>query len=227
MVSLLFLVLFCIFFFLPVQFRLFYRKVGADDTLRFEMRFLNGLLKRKWQVSLLEFTLQGLHRQEEKTGKWFFVKKRNKREKVTSYFSDFGGWQEFLQHYRRMGLGMLLLSFFLPVRYRHWFLVTENLEKRGRFSRFKWQTCFGTGDAAVTAYCYGWLWGIKALIVGTLGRKYYFSHAPELAVIPDFHQPGLEMLFDCIFQVKLGYIILASLLARLGDRLSKGGGDIE
>lgn len=227
MVSLLFLAIFCIFFFVPVQFRLFYRKVGSDDIVRFEMVFFNGLLKREWRASLLDFTRRGFRRKQQSVGKWFFIKKGDRQEKVTPYFRYFRDWQEFLQRYRQLGLGVLLLSYLLPARYHHWLLVTEKLEKRGRVSRFRWETRLGTGDVATTAYCYGWLWGVKADAAGALSRNYRFTRSPELLVIPDFQQAGLEMVFDCIFQVKLGYIIIASLIARLGDRLLKGGGDIE
>ena len=223
---LLFLGMFCLLFFVPVQFRIYYQKIASDDHLLLEMTFLNGLLKRSRESSLLRVEPQPL-KKKHTLGRWFFLKKEKRVIQETPYQIKLSDWRQILERYHHYGLGITLLSYFLPAKYHHWLLVAEDLEKRGVFTRFTWQTRLGTGGAAGTAILCGMLWGFKANSLGLLRRKYRFSIKPELRVIPDYREARLDLHFDCIFRVKLGHIIIAALIARFRQRLLKGGVGIE
>lgn len=219
----LFLSVFCVLFFLPVQFRIFYQKVAWDDTLVLELSFLNGLLKRRRSISLLQLTPKGVKKQERLSGRWFFLRKSKHQKIKSSYQGNSRSWREFLQRYQQYGLGITLLTYFLPAKYQHWILVVEDLEHQGHFTKFTWITRFGTGDPVSTATLYGILWGVKSSLLSFLHRQVKFTGQPKIQVIPDFQNSRLDVIFDCIFRVKLGYIIIAAFVARIRHRMMKGG----
>ncbi len=219
----LFLSVFSVFFFLPVEFRIFYQKVAWDDALVLEMSFLHGLLKRRRAISLLQLTAKGVKLQQKNSGRWFFLRKIRRQKKTTSYQGNSRNWREFFQSYQKWGLGMTLLTYFLPAQYHRWLFVVEDLERRGRFTKFTWITRFGTGNPVSTATIYGVLWGAKSSLLGYLHRKIKFDLRPDIQVIPDFQNLRLDLNFDCIFRVKLGYIIVAAFIAHFRHRMMKGG----
>ncbi len=213
----------CLLFFIPIQFRIFYQKVAWDDSLILEMSFLKGMLKRRKIISLLKLTPKIIKKREKTSGRWFFIHKAQTKEVESSYQSNSHNWQEFLQRYQQYGLGMTLLTYFLPARYQHWLYVAEDLEKRGSFTKFIWRTTVGAGDPASTALIYGLIWSLTSGLVNFLHHRTDFSNTPEIRVVPDFQSTRLDLFFDCIFQVKLGYIIIAAFIARFRHRFLKGG----
>ena len=222
-ITILFLATFCIFFFLPVNFRIYYRKVAWDDLLIFEMNFLNGLVKRRKVISLIKPTSDGNVKKEKRSGRWFFLKKSQVKVEETPRTLSSRDLREFLQKFQHFGLGITLLFYFLPDRYQRWLLVAGDLEKKGNIQRFIWRTRYGTGEAAGTSILYGVFWGLKASLVKYLQNRVGFARTPILEITPDYRDSRWDTVFDCIFRIKLGYIILASIIARLRLRLLKGG----
>lgn len=222
-VLVLFLGIFCALFFLPLEFHFRYSKLGRDDALTMEMSFLGGLLKHTKAVSLFKPTPQAMKSRERLSGRWFFFRQSQMKTVQAPYSKSFRGELEFLRRYAHYGLAVTLLTYFLPANYDHWLLVAERLEHKGWFPKFYWATRLGTGDPALTALGYGILWGLKTNLLGYLNSRYRFVERPGLKVVPDYRQPRWDMLFDCIFRVKMGYIIIASLAARWRLRILKGG----
>lgn len=186
------------------------------------MSFLWGLLKRKKEISLIRPMPQGIQKKETLSGNWFIIKKKQTKENISPYFGG-NGLGEFLDRYQHFGLAVTLLSYILPSRYQKWLLVIEDLEKRGWFQKFYWSTRLGTGDVAETAFLYGMTWSIKSGILAYLTQKFRFVQKPVIEVFSNFQGKSLDTVFDCIFRVKLGYIIIAAFTARLRHRLLKGG----
>jgi len=225
----LFLGVMCTLFFVPVDFRFFYRKVAEEDVLILEMIFLKGMIKRGRITSLLHPTNLDGSKNEKEFGRWFFIKqapqppkppkppKQSKQFKKASEKVDAPLMKElnFLERLKRFGLGVTLLGYFLPGNYSKWVRITEKLEKRGAFTKFHWSSRLGSGEPALTTVLVGVLSGIKAIMVAMLSHTGRFRVAPKLKVYPEFGKPSLDTVIDCIFSVKLGYIILAGLLAKL------------
>ena len=222
-VLVLFLGTFCALFFLPLEFHFRYCKLGWDDSLTLEMSFLGGLLKRTKAVSLFKPTPESMKSRQHLSGRWFFIRQSQTKTVKAPYSISSRGEREFLRRYAHYGLAVTLLTYFLPANYFHWLLVAERLEHKGWFSKFYWATRLGTGDPALTAIGYGIVWGLKTNLLSYLDSRYHFKERPELKVVPDYQQPRWDMLFDCIFRVKIGYIIIASLAARWRLRMLKGG----
>jgi hypothetical protein len=225
---LLFLTTFCLFFFLPVNFQIDYRHDrNVQNRLVFELSFLHGWVSRKKEVRIGPVVSAGVRQEEEKEGRWFFLKRRTNREIITPFQGGSGGFWELVERYRNYGLGITFLTYFLPARYQKWLLVAEKLERQGFFQKFSWETRLGTGEAARTAIAAALIRGLQESLVAYLGSKYPFRNRPELAVFPDFESVGLETVFNCIFRIKLGYIIIAALIARFRHPWRKGGVGIE
>lgn len=222
-ITLLFLATICIFFFFPVDFRIYYKKVAWDDLFIYEMTFLNGLIKRRRVISLIKPTPKGFIKKKKNSGKWFFLKKARVKTEIVPQRLDSRGLREFLQKNRHFGLGITLLNYLLPAKYQRWLLVVEDLEKKGRFHKFVWKTCIGTGEASGTSLIYGILWAIKGSLLNYLQNKIRFDEKPLIQITPDYQKCRWDTIFDCIFRIKLGYIIIASLIARFRLRLLKGG----
>lgn len=211
----LFLGIICLFFFLPVNFRIYYHKLGQDDLFVFEMTFLKSLLKRRKVISLIKNTPQYIHQHVKTSGRWFFFQNAETKEVNSPYQFNSKGLMEFWRRYQNYGLGVTLLSYFLPARYHHWLLVAQRLENKGRFHRFVWITRLSTQNIAYTSLLYGILWNIKLGLFNALHRRYKFSQEPDIQIIYNFQQSQWDTFFDCIFRVKLGYIIIVALIARL------------
>lgn len=113
---------------------------------------------------------------------------------------------------RRYGVGGAFFYLLLPPGYRRWLSVAQELERRGRFTRFNWATIVGCSDAALTGIATGLLWGVKETLLRFFLGGYRFTPAkPRIAILPRFRRPGWETMLDCIFAVQVGHIILASL----------------
>ena len=214
----LFLGIICLFFFLPVNFRIYYHKLGPDDLFVFEMTFLMGLLKRRKVTSLIKYNPQHIHKHVKTSGRWFFFRKSEVREVNSPYQFNSKGIVEFWRRYRKYGLGVTLLSYFLPARYHHWLLVAQRLENKGYFQRFVWITRLSTHHIARGFLIYGGLWNLKLGLYNALRRRYQFSREPEIQIMYNVQQSSWDTLFDCIFRVKLGYIIIIALVTRLQSR---------
>jgi hypothetical protein len=220
---LLFLGTICLLFFIPVQFVITYTNISSYDRVELELSFLNGLLRLKKEIQIQIAKAAPQKTETVQEGRWFWRRKRTSREAVSPLQDGAAGFWEFLDRYRHFGLGMTLLSYFLPARYHQWLLVAENLERRGEFQRLSWSTQLGTGDPALTAVGIGVVWGVKETLIGYLQSRYGFVRQPEVSVTGNFQNISLDTSFNCIFRVKLGYIMIAALMVRLRHVWRKGG----
>jgi len=113
--------------------------------------------------------------------------------------------------FQKYGLGGTFFSFLLPEDYRKWVTVTEKLERKGAFQRFVWRTVIGGPEPALLGPAVGLAWNVKGVILGFLTNEYLFKKPPFLLVVPCFSEAGWETMLDCIFEIKLGHIIVAGI----------------
>jgi hypothetical protein len=220
---LLFLGIFCLFFFIPVQFVIAYTNENWRGRATLELSFLNGLLRRKREIQLQIPRAIGIETETAEEGRWFWMQKRTIHRKISPLQGQGSSFWEVLDRYRHFGIGITLLSYFLPAGYHRWLLVAENLEKRGEFYKLTWLSRIGTGDSALTAVSIGLVWGLKTVFIDYLRNRYEFTETPEVNVSGNFQSAGWGTVFNCIFRVKLGYIMIASLMVKLRHAWRKGG----
>jgi hypothetical protein len=220
---LLFLGIFCLFFYIPVQFVIAYTNENWRGQITLELSFLNGIIRRKREIHLHVSHAMDIETETADEGRWFWLQKRTSQKNISPLKRQGGSFLEFLDRYRHFGMGMTLLSYFLPASYHRWLLVAENLERRGEFRKLTWLSQVGTGDPALTAVSIGMVWGVKTILIDYLCNRYEFAEPPEIKVSGNFQSVGWGTVFSCIFRVKLGYIMIAALMVKLRHAWRKGG----
>lgn len=81
-----------------------------------------------------------------------------------------------------------------------------------RCRRFYWRTEIGLDDAAHTGIMVGVLWGMKTFLYKNFQSKIgIMSQKPAIQVVPDYFNKKMALDFSCIFDIRLGHIIIAGL----------------
>jgi len=94
--------------------------------------------------------------------------------------------------------------------------VILHLFRRIQLRRFYWRTKIGTEDPSHTGFITGLVWGIKGSLVTGMYRLFAPGGAkPLFKVVPDFKNAGFSTVLDCIFEVRVGYIMLTGFKALL------------
>ena len=198
-------------YFVPVFFMLHfsYDRGGADLSL--ELRMLGGLIHRSHRLiaprdlsgpvlKVQEHSMAGMdnHHEEQAhtspSGLWSKIREINERLK-------------------KCGFGGMLLTYFLPRRVLPWVHVAGWLERKIRFIKIFWSTRIGLGDAAATAMFVGVGWGVKGILLSLAEQNYGLpGKGTKIEVIADYQQAGFATHLDCIFKLRIGHIIRATLL---------------
>lgn len=87
----------------------------------------------------------------------------------------------------------------------------ERIMRRLTCEKISWQTRFGSDDAAVTSMGAGLFWLLKSQIYAFLKRRVKFAAKPEFQVIPVFSAIAFDVELECIFSIRLGNVINATL----------------
>ncbi|MBM7854679.1 hypothetical protein JOC37_001057 [Desulfohalotomaculum tongense] len=83
----------------------------------------------------------------------------------------------------------------------------------------KWYTKFGMGDAAVTGVTTGLAWAGKTVLLSRLFKIINPPpRHPQLEIHPNFNNNELIMDIDCIFEVRIGYIMVTGTKILLAKR---------
>lgn len=169
-----------------------------NDQITIKFRAWFGLIKYKLEVPLIKLDDDGPNIVfEEKTekGKEGQGKQNDKLKKETpeEILTSFKNFRELLSHI--VGLHRIVRKFFNKVK------VFD----------IKWQTVFGTGDAALTGTMTGLLWGAKGGIISIVSQYMRLQSMPQLAVVPSFQKAVIQTDFSCIITFRVGHAILAGI----------------
>ncbi|MGE5598451.1 MAG: DUF2953 domain-containing protein [Bacteroidota bacterium] len=204
-------------YFVPVSLAL--RFIYGEDgvRLRLGISMLHGLW-RKERVYQGPADLAGAVRRESET-ETPLAEARTEGGGRVRHAGLMDAAAEALRRLDYYGVGGALFSYFIPARYLPWLDVAGRLERRGRFTRLRWATSVGLDDAAGTALAAGLLFAAKGSLLSWLNRRYRLPRAARIDVHPFFAGYRLESALECIFQLRLGHIIRASLRGFLLDKL--------
>ncbi|WP_456273749.1 DUF2953 domain-containing protein [Bacillus sp. AK031] len=169
-----------------------------NDHITIKFRAWFGLVKYKVEVPLIKIDDDGPNIVfEEKTqkgnegkGKEKDKLKKETPEEILTSLKDF---RELLEHVA--GLHRIIRKFLSKVK------VFD----------VKWQTVFGTGDAATTGTMTGLVWGAKGSIIGVVSHYMKLQSIPEVAVLPSFQKAIIQTDFSCIITFRVGHAILAGI----------------
>ncbi|MGM0843948.1 MAG: DUF2953 domain-containing protein [Bacillota bacterium] len=194
------LILFLLFIILITKLRITISLYHGNDNDNISIRFRAwfGLIKYKIEVPMIKLDEDGPNIVfEEKTEKGTEgqgkEKDKVKKETPEEMLASFKDFRELLQHVA--GLHRIVRSFM----------------KRVKVYDVKWQTVFGTGDAATTGTMTGLMWGAKGGIIGVISHYMKLQSKPQLSVIPSFQKAVVITDFSCIITFRVGHAILAGI----------------
>lgn len=193
---------FIIIMFLHIRFEVGYRRDGKDDHLKVEMSMLRRLIRYKTEVPVVELN------------KFFLepiIKVEADIEHVANEPIEDKGMIvkiPLIQVIRKLPMlikhGLYRLSRYNKVLY--------GLLKTTRCHHLKCTTHIGLEDPADTGLAVGLIWSLKGFLyrvfrsnVGKMERH------PEFLVIPCFNNSCIRLDFHCIFDMRIGHIIIAGL----------------
>lgn len=188
--------------FLRVRFDVAYYRKGKDDHLKVEMAALGGLVRYKTEVPIIDLDQYFLKP---------FLKFETDIAGVVSHPVDESGMivkVPVLQILRRLPIYLKNgIKYF-----NHYQTALRRFCKSIRCHRLSWTTIVGLGDPAYTGIVTGTVWGIKGYVyrvfrsnIGSMLRP------PEFSVVPCFDDTCFKLDFNCIFDMRIGHIIIAGL----------------
>ncbi|MDD4334435.1 MAG: DUF2953 domain-containing protein [Desulfotomaculaceae bacterium] len=100
------------------------------------------------------------------------------------------------------------------IKIKRYHPVIVYLFRHIKLSRFHWQTEIGAEDPSQTGILTGTAWGIKGFVLSFAYQMFAVHEAnPVINVTPNFKKACFNTSLDCIFEVRIGYIIFTSLKA--------------
>ena len=193
---LLFLLLLIIITKLTITISLYHGNDNDHFTIQFRAWF--GLIKYKVEVPMVKVDDDGPNLVfEEKTQKGEegkgTEKEKLKKETPEEIMTSLKDFRELLQHVA--GLHRIVRTFFSKIN------VYD----------VKWQTVFGTGDAASTGTMTGLIWGAKGGVIGVVSGYMNLQEMPQIAVFPSFQKAIIQTDFSCIITFRIGHAMLAGI----------------
>ncbi|AEF94873.1 hypothetical protein Desca_2034 [Desulfotomaculum nigrificans CO-1-SRB] len=84
--------------------------------------------------------------------------------------------------------------------------------KHLRVKSFNWRTDIGTPDAAATGMLAGLAWAVKGSLTSIFYQKIApGGERPVLTVEPNFRKQGFTTTLDCIFEIRVGNIMVTGI----------------
>ncbi|MGI6678832.1 MAG: DUF2953 domain-containing protein [Dehalobacterium sp.] len=214
-ILLLFLILMLLIGLLPLRFKFNFLKKEKDDYINISWLVVPGIWNIKLEIPFIKFstsTFWPVIKTVLKIGgerPWIKKEQEETLDKV-----------QLKKISRRIKI--LLQNFSMVRELGIWFLSKISLRY------FFWCTEIGTKDAAQTGVLTGVFWSFKAFLYGCLQQHVkHVGSNPQISVIPDFQQEKAYFRLICIFDIRLGHIMIGGL-KMLPLLLIKGkGGEID
>lgn len=179
----------------PIQVELHYKREGKDDRLHLGIRALFGLVRLGYDIPVMALFNKGSavivkkdpakQMPKEQRG-WVTVTV----EKIDKFARQVRKIRERIGKYKRALL---------------------RLSKCFHLMQFRWDTMFGTGDAARTATLAGLGWAIKGVLSGLLYSYVSVEKRLRYNIQPHFQAKGFRTELRCIIRFTLGKVIIAVL----------------
>ncbi|MDT3700421.1 MAG: DUF2953 domain-containing protein [Thermincola sp.] len=188
--------------FVRVRFEVAYQRRGENDHLKVEMTALWGLIRYKTEVPIIDLDQYFLKP---------FLKFEADIETIVSHPIDEAGMI--------VKVPVLLILRKLPIYiknginyFNRYQTALRRFCKAIRCHRLTWTTMIGLGDPAYTGMVSGTVWTLKGYVYRAFRNNIGdMLKQPEFSVIPCFNDTCLKLDFNCIFDMRIGHIILAGL----------------
>lgn len=184
-----------------IRLRVLYVREGHDDLLRIQIRALYGIVRLKYEVTVMDWQGRSVSIKQEmvnvkKQSLQNESKSRINRRKVMHMVREL---RELTAHV--LGFSAWVRKTLSAIRCHGW----------------EWETRIGLVDAADTAMTTGIVWSIKSCISGPLLGGVRLLNRPKLSVIPLFHEDYFETRLQSRFSIRFSSALwaLLNLLVRI------------
>ncbi len=193
--AIIFVVIFLLVFFLSkITMHLCYRTQGKDDHFALDLSLWRGLIHYKLEIPVVK-----MQSSSKSPLLW-----PQPAYKIQTEIEEKGDGHLFGTLYR----AALQTKKYYPMFLR----LLNHIELK----RFNWTTEIGAAGPAQTGIFAGAIWGLKFFIFSYICRMCAAGKEnPIINVKPNFKTACFNSRLDCIFKVRIGYIIFTSLMALL------------
>lgn len=194
----------------PLKLRLRYRRRGKDDEVALEFSIWRGLFCYKLEIPVIKMEKRKLKPNlRPRSLLWPILRPAFK---IKTEIKGKGG-RTITEEKKKVRVPgpARLMSILLDTirRVKKYYPAIVYLLGRVHLRRFQWRTELGTGDPAQTGFLVGMAWGMKGVLLTFFYRFFSPGGAkPIVAVTPNFEKACFNTLLDCIFEVRIGYIML-------------------
>ncbi|GAA0135595.1 hypothetical protein YSY43_24350 [Paenibacillus sp. YSY-4.3] len=194
----------------PIKFRLVARKVNWNETVRFEVVTLYGLIRLRYEIPYIIF----------KNMKDGFKVEQNNTNNLAKGQVDSSA-QDINKGKVRFWAGQFYDLLRATRGLKQWMASTL---KHISFDKLDWSTNVALPNAAHTATLSGALWGLKTTLIGWLSCYIRLRQMPRLFVVPVFDQPPQFVTeIECSGQIRLGRALYAGFVLIVRVLKVKGG----
>jgi len=198
-----------------INLRILYRKRGKNDQFSLEISIWRGLVSYKLEIPVVEVKKT----RPDKAPGWLLRRIPRPAFKVNVETEEKDG-HLIIEEKKKIhipGPAWFMTTLINIIRLtKRYGPVILHLFRRIHLRRFYWRTKIGTEDPSYTGFITGLAWGIKGSLVTGMYRLFAPRGAkPLFKVVPDFKNAGFSTVLDCIFEVRVGYIILTGFKALL------------
>ena len=201
---------------LTMYIELEYQRTAKDDNLVIKLYLLKGLVFYQLKMPIMEVVY-------EKKEIWLESKLTAEKSAKTHTKEEMRTFKRlvliYLKHPRKLQRLIRLVKHFM----RNYIQIMDKITSSLCCEKFYLKTQLGFKDAEITGLSIGYLWFLKNLLLVRLSHKFCFKKQPVIKIVPSFKQAVVAVNFHCIFSIRVGNVINASLYFILHKEAVNGG----
>lgn len=201
-----------------ITLRLRYHRRGKDDNLVLDFSLWRGLFNYKFEIPFVKMQAGEVKTTKKGPGLGSFL--RPVLRPAFKFRAEVEGKTGRLIAEKKKKVPVpspakLIDMFVNAIRqFKKYYPVVVFLFERVKLRRFQWQTEIGTGEPSQTGVLVGTAWGLKGFLLSLAYRLFSTGGTkPVIYVSPNFEKACFNTFLDCIFEVRIGYIILTGFKA--------------
>lgn len=204
-----------VIFLTKITLRLSYRKQGRDDHFALGFSLWRGLIHYKLEVPVIKMQAYDKEPKKERQGLKPLLWPRP-AYKIKAEIEGKGGRllsQEKKKFRIPKPAKLLEILYNAILMIKKYYPVILYLFRHMKVRRFQWRTEIGAGEPSQTGILAGAAWGLKGFVLSWVYRVFAGESSPVVSVTTNFKKACFNTNLDCIFEIRIGYIIFTGFKA--------------
>lgn len=202
-----------------ITLRLRYRRQGKDDHFALDFSLWRGMIHYKLEIPFIEMQAVDEKKTRRNTGLLSLLRPALRPAfKIMAELEGKSG-RPVAKKKKKVsapGMGRLVNLFLNAIgKLKKYYPVILFMLKRVKLNRFHWRTEIGTGEPSQTGILVGTAWGLKGFTLSLIYRLFAPGVRPVIHIAPSYEKACFNTFLDCIFEVRIGHIILTGFKALL------------